>query len=364
MFFKKICILGVGLIGASLALAFRRNKIGEEIIGIDFPEIIKKAVDHKIIDRGYEPSSIKKHICDADLVILSTNISQIIQYLKPVASSIKKGAVVTDVGSTKERIVNLAQKEFKKDAVFIGGHPMAGSEKNGLEAADPFLFENCFYILTPTENTPPDSLEQLTSVMELIGAKVLIIDAAVHDKIASAVSHLPQVLAVSLVNYVGKFNQQQPNYLKLAAGGFRDMTRIASSPFEMWEDICATNSENILQVIDEFISELTTFRKLFSQTDLQVQFENAAKTRLSIPKDTKGFIHPNYDITVFVEDEPGVIAKISNALAKNGINIRDIEVLKVRLLEGGTMRLSFESEKNRENAIALLTEQGFFCRKR
>jgi len=364
MFFKKIYILGTGLIGASLALAFRRNKICKEIVGIDFPEIIKKAIEHKIIDRGYEPSSIKKHVCDADLVILSTNISQIIHYLKPVASSIKKGAVVTDVGSSKELIVNLAQKEFQKDAVFIGGHPMAGSEKNGLEAADPFLFENCFYILTPTVNTPPKSLEQLTSIMELIGAKVLIIDAAVHDKIASAVSHLPQVLAVSLVNYVGKFNQQELNYLKLAAGGFRDMTRIASSPFEMWEDICATNSDNILKVIDEFIVELTAFKKLLNQPNLQVQFENAAKTRLSIPKDTKGFIHPNYDITVFVEDEPGVIAKISNTLSKKGINIRDIEVLKVRLLEGGTMRLSFESEKNREKAIALLTEQGFFCRKR
>jgi len=364
MFFKNIYILGVGLIGASLALAFRRNNIGEEIVGIDYSDVIDKAVNQNIINKGYEPSSISKHIGKADLVILSTNIRQIINYLKPVASSVKNGAVVTDVGSSKELIVKSAQHEFQNNAVFIGGHPMAGSEKNGLEAADPFLFENCFYILTPTKNTDRESVEKLTTIMELIGAKVLIIEAATHDKIAAAVSHLPQMLAVSLVNFIGKINKEDSNYMKLAAGGFRDMTRIASSPFSMWEDICNTNSENILQMIDEFIGELFEFRKIFSQTDLQVQFDNAAQTRLSIPKDTKGFIHPNYDITVFVEDEPGIIAKISNVLAEKGINIRDIEVLKVRLLEGGTMRLSFESEKNREKAIDLLTEQGFYCRKR
>lgn len=364
MFFKKISIIGTGLIGASLALAFRRKGIGEELIGIDLPGVVNKAVAQKIIDKGYEPTEIQKGVQDADLIVLATNINQITQYLKPVMAAAKKNAIITDVGSSKERIVFEAEQEIHNSVYFIGGHPMAGSEKNGLEAADPFLFENCFYILSPVANTPSEITNRLIEVLELIGAKVLILDAAVHDKIAAAVSHLPQVLAVCLVNFIKKFNQQQPQYFKLAAGGFRDMTRIASSPFSMWQDICETNTENIVHIIDDFIFELNQFKDSFSQPKLKEQFEKAATARLSIPKDTKGFIHPNFDITVIVEDEPGVIAKIAVTLADKNINIRDIEILKVRLLEGGTMRLSLESEKERDAAIALLKKKGFNCWKR
>jgi prephenate dehydrogenase len=364
MFFNKICIIGTGLIGGSLALAFRRKKIGNKIIGFDFQETINKAVEQKVIDEGYTPHEIENQIIDADLVILATNIRQIMIDLKTIAPLLKKEAIVTDVGSTKETIVKVADRVLADSAYFIGGHPMAGSEKSGIDAVDPSLFENCFYILTPSENTPRDVLNKLVKIMELIGAKVLILNASVHDKIASAVSHLPQVLAVKLVNLIEGYNLDEANYLKLAAGGFRDMTRIASSPFSMWEDIFNTNSENILNIIDEFIIELKSLKNELSFANLRTEFENATKTRLSIPKDTKGFIHPNYDITVVVEDEPGVISKIATTLSEKNINIRDIEVLKVRLLEGGTMRLSFESEKNREVAIELLSEKGFYCRKR
>ena len=364
MFFNKICIIGTGLIGGSLALAFRRKKIGNKIIGFDFQETINKAVEQNVIDEGYSPEEIENQVIDADLIILATNIRQIICDIKKIAPLLNKEAIVTDVGSTKETIVKVADRVLADSAYFIGGHPMAGSEKSGIDAVDPSLFENCFYILTPSENTSPDVLNKLVKIMELIGAKVLILNASVHDKIASAVSHLPQVLAVKLVNLIEGYNLDEANYLKLAAGGFRDMTRIASSPFSMWEDIFKTNSENILNIIDEFIIELKSLKNELSFANLRNEFENAAKSRLSIPKDTKGFIHPNYDITVVVEDEPGVISKIATTLSEKNINIRDIEVLKVRLLEGGTMRLSFESEKNREVAIELLSEKGFYCRKR
>ena len=364
MSFEKICIIGTGLIGASLALAFRRHNIGDEIVGIDFPDVLAKAIDQNIIDKGFTRETMANYVAQADLIILATNIQQIILDLKNIAPILKKETLVTDVGSSKAIIADVAVRSFLHSGYFIGGHPMAGSEKSGLEAADPFLFENCFYILTPMKNTPALLLNKLVNVLELIGAKVLILDACLHDKIAAAVSHLPQMLAIKLVNLIEKYNQQEPNYLKLAAGGFRDMTRIASSPYYMWEDICQTNADNILKMIDEYIAELQELKKSVRDLSLKEEFEKAAKTRLSIPKDTKGFIHPNYDITVVVKDEPGVIAKIANTLFDKKINIRDIEVLKVRLLEGGTLRLSFESEKNRETAIASLTEQGFFCRKR
>ncbi|MDZ7261622.1 MAG: prephenate dehydrogenase [candidate division KSB1 bacterium] len=362
MAFEKICIIGTGLIGGSLALAFKRKGVGKQLIGIDHQNVIEKAVTQGIVDQGYEPSSLEKGIAGAELIVLATPIHQILELLPSIARIAPKGVLVTDVGSTKEQIVQLARKEFHRGAFFLGGHPMAGSEKSGLDAADPFLFENCFYILTPTVGTPTTLVNRLVTVLEKIGAKVLFLDAAVHDQIAAAVSHLPQILAVCLVNFIEKYNQ--PHYLKLAAGGFRDMTRIASSPFYLWQDICQTNSENIIQVLNEFIEELNTFKKDFSPSGLREQFEKAAKTRLSIPRDTKGFVRPQFDIAVVVEDKPGVIARIATTLADRNINIRDIEVLKVRLWEGGTLRLSFETEADRELALSLLKEKGFICQKR
>ena len=364
MNFKRICIIGMGLIGGSLALAFKRKGIGLEIVGIDQQNIVEKAVAQGILNEGYQPSSLENGLIGADLIILATPINQILEYLVPLAKMAPKGALVTDVGSTKEQIVQIAQREFQQGAFFLGGHPMAGSEKCGIDAADPFLFENCFYILTPMEGIPANLVNQLVGVLEQIGAKVLFLDAAVHDRIAAAVSHLPQMLAVCLVNFIEKCEHLQPNHLKLAAGGFRDMTRIASSPFYLWRDIFQTNSENIIQIVDDFIQELNCFKKNFSPAGLQEQFDQAAQTRLSIPKDTKGFIRPHFDVSVIVEDKPGVIAQIATTLAAKHINIRDIEVLKVRLWEGGTLRLSFESENDRAQALDLLKEKGFMCQKR
>ncbi len=363
MAFNKICIIGTGLIGGSLALAFRRKHVGEQIIGVDFKDVAENAKSQGIVDDAFSSEDIEIAVADADLVILATNIYHILNTLPKIAKYAKTNTLVTDVGSTKSQIVETANREFGKDAFFLGGHPMAGSEKHGISAADSFLFENCFYILTPLENTPQEMTTVFANLLEQIGAKVLILNAALHDQIAAAVSHLPQLLAVHLVNFIARYNQQEPNYLKLAAGGFRDMTRIAASPFEMWEDICTTNKDNISRLLDNFIETLTIFRNEFQSGNIETLFDSAAKTRLSIPKDTKGFIHPNFDVSVVVEDKPGVIAKIANTLAAHQINIRDIEVLKVRLLEGGTIRLSFESEKSRTEAIQLLKDAGFDCRK-
>ena len=363
MSFDKIAVIGTGLIGSSLILSFRRKKIGKKIIGIDLPEVIRQALLHGIIDEGYNPSEIREGIQESDLIVLATSIHQILELLPVVANNVKPGAIVTDVGSSKKAIIDMAQDLFKGGSYFIGGHPMAGSEKKGISAADPFLFENCFYILVPLINTPRFVTDQFANILKLIGSKVLVLDAEIHDQIAAGVSHLPQVLAVCLVNLIGKYHKQQSHFLKLAAGGFRDMTRIASSPFDVWKDIFETNEENILFFIDQFIEELENFKKDFEKGDLKVQFDQAARTRLSIPKDTKGFINPNYDLIIVVEDKPGVIATISTVLAEQNINIRDIEVLKVRLLEGGTLRIAFETEREREEAINLLNKKGFNCRK-
>ncbi|NOZ61576.1 MAG: prephenate dehydrogenase [Calditrichaeota bacterium] len=364
MRFSTICVIGTGLIGGSLLLSLRRQKIGERLIAVDLPETIQRLEKMGIVDETYSNKELAGAVENADLIFVATQISLIEQLLPEIARHARPGAVISDVGSSKRRIVEIAAQVFSSQQYFVGGHPMAGSEKSGFDAADPFLFENCFYILTPQPKTPNDIIENLADLLAEIGAKILVLDSATHDRIAAGVSHLPQMLAVSLVNFINRCNEQQPHFLQLAAGGFRDMTRIASSPFAMWEDICRTNDEQILSFLDQFIDYLSEFRNQFEINFLKKQFEDAARIRLSIPRDTKGFINPNYDIAVVVDDKPGVIARMATVLAEHKINIRDIEVLKVRLLEGGTIRLSFETKQDREDAMKLLRGIGFECRKR
>jgi len=178
------------------------------------------------------------------------------------------------------------------------------------------------------------------------------------------VSHLPQLLAVALVNMVGKKSGDAAPYLQLAAGGFRDMTRIASSSFAMWDDICRTNDDAIKAVIDEFIAELSALKERVGTPVLGGDFEVANITRATIPRDTKGFVRTLFEVLVVVEDQPGVIARIASSLAEKDINIKDIEVMKVREGEGGTLRLAFERRDEAEQAAALLCAAGFPSRVR
>ncbi|KAA3656648.1 MAG: prephenate dehydrogenase/arogenate dehydrogenase family protein, partial [Chloroflexi bacterium] len=180
-----------------------------------------------------------------------------------------------------------------------------------------------------------------------------------HDQIAAVVSHIPQIMAVTMMNYAAKLNHDNPAYLKLGAGGFRDMTRIASSPFTIWKEILQTNYQNISFGLEQLIQELQKMKDLLSEPKMEQLFDEAAKNRLSIPKDSRGFLRPNFDIFVVVEDKAGVIAEIANILSAENINIKDIEVVKVREGNAGTMRLSLETERDRENAILLLNKNGF-----
>lgn len=362
--FKRIAIVGVGLIGGSLAAAFKRKQVDLELAGVSSPRNIAAALSAGLLDRGYPREELPEALKGADLVVLCTPIDTILQLLPQVAAHAEQNAVVTDVGSTKSRIVKRAAELFGNGPFFVGGHPMAGSEKRGIEAADPFLFENATWVLTPADGVRTKQTAALSDLLREVGAQVLLMDPNLHDEIAAAVSHLPQLLAVALMNFAGRRNQENPFYLRLAAGGFRDMTRIASSPYEIWSDILKTNSKNIVNAIDGFIETLTNVRELVGADALQAEFELAARNRLSIPKDTRGFLRPHFDISVVVEDKPGVIAAISGDLAAAGINIKDIEVLKVREGEGGTLRLAFETEEDRANALQVLSRAGFEARPR
>ncbi len=363
--FKNICVIGVGLIGGSLGLALKRKKFKGTIVGIDEPHVIENAFSRGAIDKGFPPEQLAEGMADADLVFLCTPINEIIRLLESIGSYAKSGALLTDVGSIKRQIVETANIHLPSHCYFIGGHPMAGSEYRGVQAADAFLFENTTYVLTPNRPINEAQRRAFGELLERIGAKVLLLQPKLHDEIAAAVSHLPQMAAVALMNLVAGKQSESPHFLKMAAGGFRDMTRIASSPFGIWQDICETNSDMIGSFIDAYIDELKTIKTLLKDIPkMDNYFHEAAKNRLSIPTDTKGFLKPQFEISVAVEDKPGVIAKIANTLAEKNINIKDIEVLKIREDEGGTIRLAFASQDEQVNAITFLQQSGFECRKR
>ena len=362
--FEKAVIIGLGLIGGSLAAAFKRKGVLENIIGVDSEFVIRKAKEKKLIDKGFEKHKFQEAVKDADLIILATPINQILKHLTLLPQFVKPGVLITDVGSTKRAIVETAGEHLPSNVYFLGGHPMAGSEKTGLDHIDPFLFENAIYVLT-NHSASDDLVKKYVGIIEIIGASVLFLTPAEHDEIAAVVSHLPQMLAVTLMNYAAKRNNNNPAYLKLAAGGFRDMTRIASSPFDVWADICKTNAENIEFAIEQLMTDLSASKNLLTENrQLQSFFETAARNRLSIPKDSRGFLRQQFDISVIIEDKPGMIASIAAILADEEINIKDIEILKMREGDAGTMRLAFQNETDRQAALKLLAQKSFEVAKR
>lgn len=279
--FKKITIIGVGLIGGSLGLALKEKKANFKIVGIDKQEIIEKAIARGAIDEG--TVNLKEGIEEADIVIIATPVKTILNLLTQINPFLKKGCIVTDTGSTKQQIVRKANKVLSKDIFFIGGHPMAGSEEYGIDSANSHLFQDKTYILTPTKKGNLIAIEKISSLIKMIGGKRLILNSLEHDRIVGTVSHLPQIMAVSLVNMVSELvrKENNNNYFKAVGEGFKDITRIASSPYKIWEDICDTNQENILEMIREFRNYLGVIEdKLKNKPNsIKEEFQKASKLR-------------------------------------------------------------------------------------
>jgi len=282
--FNKISIIGIGLIGGSLGLALKEKNPNFKIVGIDKQEIIEKAIARGAIDEG--TVNLEEGIKEADIVIIATPVKTILDLLPKINPFLKKGCLVTDTGSTKGQIVERANKVLSKDVFFIGGHPMAGSEKCGIEEANPHLFHNRTYILTPTKKSNLIAIDKIFSLIKMINADRLILDPLEHDRIVGAVSHLPQIIAVSLINTIGELalRGNNTNYFKAIGEGFKDMTRIASSPYKIWEDICETNQENILKMIQEFRNYLGVIEDKLKNdpSSLKEEFQKASKLRESI----------------------------------------------------------------------------------
>jgi prephenate dehydrogenase len=360
--FERIAIVGVGLIGGSLGLALKRGRYPATIVGVSRPETLTAALKLGAIDVGHDYTELPAALAECDLTILCTPVRRIVELLPLVGRCVRPDGVVTDVGSTKRRICAEAAAALPFGTCFIGGHPMAGAEKAGVAAADPFLFQNAIYIVVPPAQLAETTYQRFLGLLRQLGAKALELDAQTHDQVVAAISHLPQMIATCLVRMVGELQATRPCFLPLAAGGFRDLTRIASSRFvPVWQDICATNGDQLGAMLDRYAAVLADVRARLP--DLERDFDQANGIRDSIPRDAKGFLHRLFELLVVAEDRPGVLAEIATALSAEQININDIEIMKVREGVGGTIRLGFDTEAAAERALACLRRIGYQARK-
>lgn len=358
-----VVIIGTGLMGGSMGLAIRAADPSVIVTGVDSPDVLDFALLRGAISTA-EPDALKA-VGDADVVIIATPPNVALTILEQIAPNVAPGAVVTDMSSVKRPIFRASEAFLAKEILFVGGHPMTGSEKSGIKHANALLFENATYVLCPGDlslTTTSEQYQRLTYIIGLSGARIVVMAAEKHDRIAARVSHIPQLLAVLLVNLAGKARQKDPEVLMLAAGGFRDMTRIASSPFQMWGDILENNEDEILEALDGLQGQIEKVKEILASGDLTPMrqlFQDAEQTRDFIPTDRKGFLKPLADVYVCTVDRPGALVDITSSLFKAALNIKDIELLRIREGTGGTFRMGFDSLDEARLAVDILNEAGF-----
>lgn len=280
MIIDRIAILGVGLIGGSLARSLRAADVCNTIVGYGRNvDNLKKAVELRVIDEFSE--SAAEACREADLVVIASPLSTYPLLFKEISSSLKQEAVITDVGSAKACVVDAARQYLPDHrSNFIAGHPIAGKEKSGVEASSADLFSEHLVILTPDENSSVHALSVVTQMWEVTGAEVVSLSVEDHDAILAATSHLPHLLAYALVDCLAKM-EESTEIFRFAAGGFIDFTRIASSNPKMWHDICYSNRESVLKVLDDFNQHLGAIRSAIEGGDSDVLLDIFTKAKNS-----------------------------------------------------------------------------------
>ena len=351
----KIGFIGLGLIGGSIAKAVRQYYPDYEILAFDKnKETLALAVQEDIIHISC--SSIDDNFRDCAYIFLCAPISYNTAYLSQLKEFIGPDCILTDVGSVKtsihEEVIALGLEEN-----FIGGHPMAGSEKSGFSNAKAHLIENAYYILTPSTKVSEEKVRTYRKFVESLKALPIILDYHQHDYITGTISHLPHIIAASLVNFVRDTDTDDELMKTLAAGGFKDITRIASSSPIMWQQICLKNRENISQILGNYIEVLKQAKGRIDQsaeTELYSMFESSKDYRDSMPNGSAGPIKKQFAVYCDIIDEAGGIATIATILASNNISIKNIGIIHNREFEEGVLRIEFYDEGSSKKAAELL----------
>lgn len=354
MTFHKIGFFGLGLIGGSLAKTIRRFYPQIELIAYDIDlESARLAQTDGVIDQ------IAKNyadLCACDLLYLCAPVHTNVAFLTEMHTKFTADCLISDVGSVKHEIYEHICQLGLCDR-FIGGHPMAGSERSGYVAATDRLFENAYYILAPGKNISEDTIQKFMQFTASLDALPLILDPIEHDHIVAAISHVPHVLAASLVNMVRHLDSESGTMKTIAAGGFKDITRIASSSPVMWQQICSTNRQAILEVLHSLQNELHTITEHIEQEDatsIHHFFESSKNYRDSFPIADKGPLKSIHYLYCDLIDEAGAIANVSQILAVAHISIRNIGIIHNREYQDGVLRIEFYDRDSVQTASCLL----------
>lgn len=356
---KQIGFIGFGLIGGSIAQKMKMNQPDISILATArHQETISTAYEMGLIDN--KELLPLEAFSDCDYLFLCAPVQKNIEYLTKLKDIVSPGCIITDVGSTKgeihEAVISLGMEES-----FIGGHPMTGSEKTGIKSASPYLLENAYYLITPTSKTTEQQLQAYVSMILSLGSIPLVIDWDAHDFACGSISHLPHMVAYSLVNLIKNLDDKQETMKTIAAGGFRDITRIASSSPEMWTHISLSNQKQLLRLMDLYIEELEKLRndiKELQAQSLKDYFQSAKDYRdsFALPSKNHALI---FELYLDLVDEAGGIATIATILAGKGVNIKNIGIIHNREFEEGVLRIEFYDQNALDLAAVLLKEKNY-----
>lgn len=365
MSLNKIGFIGLGLIGGSIAKKIKSLHPEAELVATaGHIETIETAFSQHLISNSQFLEITD--FADCDYIFLCCPVQKNIEYLDMLKGNIKDSCIITDVGSVKSDI-HREVISLGMEANFIGGHPMTGSEKTGIDSASEFLLENAYYIITPTAQTAPAALQEFEQLVSSLGSIPLILDYKQHDYATAAISHLPHIIAYSLVNLVQKLDDSAGTMKTIAAGGFKDLTRIASSSPVMWENICLSNRDEVLHLLDAYQTELTEIRHSIEHADstaMRTYFQAAKDYRDSITISAPGAIKMVYELYLDLLDEAGGIATVATILASHHLSIKNIGIIHNREFEEGVLRLELYDQESLDAAIQLLSRHHYTIYKR
>ena len=358
---RNVLVIGLGLIGGSVALALQKAP-RTKIYGYDaLPQTRELAktlkVVHEIVENPIEVAD------KMDYIIFGTPVSATLKWMEELKDWVlKKDVTVSDTGSTKALIMKKAEELKQMGITFIGGHPMAGSHKSGVTAAKPYLFENAYYMLTPFEDESPQNIEKLDQLLKYTLGKLVKVDATEHDHMTAVVGHFPHIVAASLVHQLQLENAQLPMTRSLAAGGFRDITRIASSNPILWRDITIQNRGELMEQLNQWMAEMARVKSLLEDGNIDMieqYFAVAKEVRDALPTSSGALFVP-YDLYVDIPDYPGVISEVTGYLAEDHISITNIRIVETREDVFGILVISFSSADDRERAAKCIARRANF----
>lgn len=352
--------IGLGLIGGSIAKALRQSYPECRIMAYDIhTESVRAALSDGVVNTPLP--SVTDALSSCDYVFLCAPVSENAGFLEELKKYLSPKCLLTDVGSVKSDIHRHIE-EAGLSGQFIGGHPMAGSERTGYLNSKAILLENAYYVLTPCREVSAEKVDDFRALVASLGAIPLILTCRQHDYITAAISHLPHVIAASLVNLIKETDSDDGMMKMIAAGGFKDITRIASSSPVMWQQICLTNTENISRLLTDYIHSLQQLQSTLDAkagTQLYRFFDSARSYRDSFIDASSGPIKRSYSINIEIADEPGALAAIATILALHQISIKNIGIVHNREQEDGVLRVEFYHEESIARATEILTAKGY-----